>query len=211
MSACALAWLGGQKRFAPEGSVIGFHAAYTEGARGTETTGTGNALVGAYMSELGFSTEAIIFATSQNANSLAILTPATARRLGVSIEPFGEGGSAERPVEPRPQQRIGVKQETFDRAARIYYSEIRGKHPSEVDAAIRACHKRAGELRTLDAVAYCFAFESLVSGEVYFAFERTAPFCAVAALQFLGQSSGTRGFTFSKPRPRSRTGQVLDR
>ncbi len=39
MSACALAWLGGQKRFAPEGSVIGFHAAYTEGARGTETTG----------------------------------------------------------------------------------------------------------------------------------------------------------------------------
>src|SRR5215510_13776771 len=43
-SACALAWLGGNRRFMTSESRIGFHAAYNENS-GKET-GVGNALVG---------------------------------------------------------------------------------------------------------------------------------------------------------------------
>ena len=45
-SACALAWLGGARRYMGSGSRIGFHAAYN--STSGQQTGVGNAMVGAY-------------------------------------------------------------------------------------------------------------------------------------------------------------------
>src|SRR5262245_53027703 len=45
-SACAIAWLGGARRFMGENAMVGFHAAYREeGGRASET-GAGNAVLG---------------------------------------------------------------------------------------------------------------------------------------------------------------------
>src|SRR3974377_62611 len=52
-SACALAWLGGTNRLMGANARIGFHAAYNKDTG--QETGVGNALVGAYLSQIGFS------------------------------------------------------------------------------------------------------------------------------------------------------------
>jgi hypothetical protein len=54
-SACALAWLGGGKRFLDPTARIGFHAAYIRSGEYVRETGVGNALVGAYLANLGLS------------------------------------------------------------------------------------------------------------------------------------------------------------
>jgi hypothetical protein len=51
-SACALAWLGGARRFMAAGAQIGFHAAYNSSSG--QETGVGNAIVGAYQTRSGF-------------------------------------------------------------------------------------------------------------------------------------------------------------
>ena len=88
-SACALAWLAGQKRFIASDAKVGFHAAYElEGEAPPVETGSGNALVGAYLNDLGFSGEAIYYFTSAPPESMNWLTPEKAVELGISVEPW---------------------------------------------------------------------------------------------------------------------------
>lgn len=61
-SACALAWLGGTRRYLGQGSKIGFHAAHSAGSG--DVSGVGNAIVGAYLNKIGLPTQAIIYITS---------------------------------------------------------------------------------------------------------------------------------------------------
>ncbi|MFT3986307.1 PAN domain-containing protein [Aestuariivirga sp.] len=84
-SACALIWLGGTKRLMSPVAQIGFHAAYN-GDDG-QVTGAGNALVGAYLGQLGLTQSFIAFATERNPNeSLNWLTPDQAKALGLEME-----------------------------------------------------------------------------------------------------------------------------
>ncbi|QKN14308.1 hypothetical protein HR059_07455 [Sinorhizobium meliloti WSM1022] len=85
-SACALAWLGGTKRYMSTSSWIGFHAAYTVDDLGTANeSGIGNALVGAYMTTLGLPKSAVIFAASARPNEMNWLTSAHALQLGIDV------------------------------------------------------------------------------------------------------------------------------
>jgi hypothetical protein len=52
-SACALAWLGGRPRLMRDSSRIGFHAAYTEHGTDKRESGVGNAIIGAYLTNMG--------------------------------------------------------------------------------------------------------------------------------------------------------------
>jgi hypothetical protein len=70
-SACALIWAGGTNRYLVKGGRVGFHASYIDAAGGVVETGLGNALVGRYLTQLGFSERAIIFATATHPNSIA--------------------------------------------------------------------------------------------------------------------------------------------
>ena len=55
-SSCALMWLAGNPRLIAPGGVVGFHAVYITQDDGTlMTSGSGNALVGAYLNQLDFS------------------------------------------------------------------------------------------------------------------------------------------------------------
>lgn len=85
-SACALAWLGGTRRLAKPTARIGFHAAHiTKGGQVTET-GMGNAMVGAYLNELGLSEEAIIYITSADPRSMRWLTAKDAATFNIELE-----------------------------------------------------------------------------------------------------------------------------
>jgi hypothetical protein len=65
-SACALAWLGGTKRFMSYSAQIGFHAAFdvTSG----QESGVANALVGAYLTRIGLPYSAVIYITGSSWN-----------------------------------------------------------------------------------------------------------------------------------------------
>src|SRR5262245_29817038 len=85
-SACALAWLGGTRRFADPTARIGFHAAGTnEGGQVTETS-FGNALLGAYLNEIGMREDAILYITSADPRSMRWLSAEEAAAFGIEIE-----------------------------------------------------------------------------------------------------------------------------
>jgi hypothetical protein len=85
-SACALAWFGGTPRIMWPTSKIGFHAAYILRDGKPSTHAPGNAVVGAYLSQLGFSYAAIGYITSAEPTSLKWMTPEDAKRYGIAHE-----------------------------------------------------------------------------------------------------------------------------
>ena len=82
-SACAIAWLGGSRRFMGPGARIGFHAAYD--ASSGQETGVGNALVGAYLTRIGLPYSAVIYITQAAPNSMTWLTLSEAQRQGIEV------------------------------------------------------------------------------------------------------------------------------
>ena len=84
-SACALAWLAGQPLLVQEGARIGFHAASVVKAGVRVGANVGNALVGAYLSELGLSYEAIIYVETADPDDITWLTLADARKIGLRV------------------------------------------------------------------------------------------------------------------------------
>jgi len=62
-SSCALAWLAGKPRILSPSAKVGFHLAYKSNLDKTES-GAGNALVGAYVSGLGFGENIVRYITS---------------------------------------------------------------------------------------------------------------------------------------------------
>jgi hypothetical protein len=84
-SACAIAWLGGAPRMMGSEAKIGFHAAYRLENGAPIETGVGNALLGAYLSNLGLSDRAIVYVTMAAPNSMTWLTRIEAETLGIDI------------------------------------------------------------------------------------------------------------------------------
>src|SRR6266542_760558 len=82
-SACALAWLGGTRRFMGPGARIGLHAA--SDPRSGQVTGVGNALLGAYLNRVGRPYAAVIYIAQAAPNSVTWLRFADANRLGIEV------------------------------------------------------------------------------------------------------------------------------
>ena len=80
-SACALIWLAGAERRMRTGAIIGFHAVAEDGRE----SGSGNAIVGSYLTRLGYSYDLIAFATEASPADMAILTPEKAKSLGINM------------------------------------------------------------------------------------------------------------------------------
>jgi hypothetical protein len=83
-SACALAWLAGEKRLAHRTARIGFHAAYF--ADTGDVTGSGNALVGAYLYQLGLPQSAIIYVTEAAPREMQWLPLEKAESIGIDLQ-----------------------------------------------------------------------------------------------------------------------------
>lgn len=82
-SACALTWLAGSTRFADDSSFIGFHAVYTLDKGVAKESGSGNALVGAYLADLGLSDLAIVYITNAPPEGVERLTKAASEKVGI--------------------------------------------------------------------------------------------------------------------------------
>jgi hypothetical protein len=84
-SACAVAWLGGAHRFLGAGSKVGFHAAYVQKAGGATESGPGNAVLGAYLDQIGLPEDAIVYITQAAPNSMKWLNMEDAAQHGIEV------------------------------------------------------------------------------------------------------------------------------
>jgi hypothetical protein len=86
-SACALIWLAGHYRWAAPKAAIGFHAIYY--GDGNVSSG-GNALVGAYLRDLGLSLKAIRYLTQAPPNGMEWLSIESAYKHDIKLQVFKE-------------------------------------------------------------------------------------------------------------------------
>ena len=94
-SSCALAWLGGTRRYMAASARIGFHAAYLVGAdRSVSESGVGNALLGAYLNRLGLSDRAVVHITAASPTQITWLTLRDARALDIEVLPTATAATA---------------------------------------------------------------------------------------------------------------------
>jgi ATP-dependent protease ClpP protease subunit len=88
-SACALIWLAGKERFMASTARVGFHASSTGENRGGEVSSVGNAIVGAYLYEIGLKELAtIVYVTKASPQSMTWLTMGDAMRYGIAAKAF---------------------------------------------------------------------------------------------------------------------------
>jgi hypothetical protein len=80
-SACALLWLAGRNRVAGRRAAIGFHAASMNGSVASD----GNAVVGAYLSQLGLSLDAVVKLTHSSPDDMYWLKLNDAKALGIDL------------------------------------------------------------------------------------------------------------------------------
>jgi hypothetical protein len=82
-SACAAAWLGGAVRSTAGNARVGFHAAWSAFTGGVSSSG--NTLLGAYLSKVGLSTDAIAIVTNPPPSKMLWLTPEVAQYLRIAM------------------------------------------------------------------------------------------------------------------------------
>ena len=118
-SSCALIWLAGEPRSMNNNTSIGFHSAFLKGDDGRRNpTATSNALIGAYLTKLGFSEKVILFVTTARPNEMNWLQKSTADRLGIMASFISE-------------QEIQAARDNFASALK----KTMGPTPSNEDAA----------------------------------------------------------------------------
>jgi hypothetical protein len=85
-SACALVFAGGHIREMQAHALLGAHAVYVTGTDGvSRETGQGNALVGAYLTKLGYSYQTVAAMTSAAPDGMTWLNPGEARQIGLGV------------------------------------------------------------------------------------------------------------------------------
>lgn len=100
-SACGLAWLSGTNRYMAAEGAVGFHAAYIDYDDGAVETGSGNAVIGAYLYALGMSFQTIERLTSSPPDGMYYLTCDKASELGIEVELFTDADDQSLPVAVR--------------------------------------------------------------------------------------------------------------
>jgi hypothetical protein len=84
VSSCAMMWLAGTIRQLVSGSKIGFHSVYTKDDHQVDSVG--NAIVGAYLTNLGLSYAAVRFCTQAAPDGMTWLTKKDATELGIEVQ-----------------------------------------------------------------------------------------------------------------------------
>ncbi|UOM34278.1 hypothetical protein [Acuticoccus sp. I52.16.1] len=90
-SACALIWIAGVERVWQDGGSIGFHAAAAREGDVVRMTASGNAIVGAYLTRLGYPLSVVVMATEADHTSMAYLTADLAARSGLTYRHVPRG------------------------------------------------------------------------------------------------------------------------
>jgi hypothetical protein len=106
-SACALAWLGGTRRFMGEGASVGFHAAYILKSYGPIESSSGNAILGAYLNQLGLSEDAILYITQAAPTSIQWMNMDDAGKYGIVVAALSPPQASNAAANTNAEQRDG--------------------------------------------------------------------------------------------------------
>ena len=98
-SACALAWLGGTRRLIGEYASVGFHAAYIVKTGALSESGPGNAILGAYLNQLGLSEKAILYITHAAPTSMQWMSMEEAAEYGITVVKLPLADAGPRPAD----------------------------------------------------------------------------------------------------------------
>lgn len=137
-SACALAWLAGSPRLLDANSKVGFHAAYRLVNGKASESGAANALVGAYLNQLGLSDTAVVYVTSAPPEGVEWLTPENAVSAGIGYEAISveapriarlENHGANDPMSATTAFYSALSTADGETAAALVVPEKRGKGP----------------------------------------------------------------------------------
>ena len=85
MSACGLIWLAGRTRYMGSTSQVGFHASYLMKGGEAVESGVANAIVGAYLANLGLPDRVVVYVTQAPPDQINLLTRSDARSLGIQV------------------------------------------------------------------------------------------------------------------------------
>ena len=143
-SACALAWLGGRVRYMSNSARVGFHAVYVEKDGQAAVSSAGNALVGAYLNQLGLPASAIIYITGAPPEGMQWLNFADARHYGIDVSPFNltagpAAAQSSAPMESFSSQVSSVRNEVYqfvdatNRPGDLPLSYLDGKYLDQVN------------------------------------------------------------------------------
>ena len=113
VSSCALIWLAGEKRFAETDSFVGFHAAYIYRNGVPVESGSGNALVGAYLNQIGLTDQAIMFITNAPPEGMARLDKKFSQLYGINYYSVSDSENKDITTQKQniasdPEKSIGV-------------------------------------------------------------------------------------------------------
>ncbi|NJO61057.1 MAG: hypothetical protein HC836_23185 [Richelia sp. RM2_1_2] len=86
-SGCAYIWLAGYKLGVDPETKLGFHSAYAASSdkKPAQVTGQGNALLGAYLSKLGYDYDLIAYVTMAELQQMEWMTASSARELNLQF------------------------------------------------------------------------------------------------------------------------------
>lgn len=128
-SVCGLMWLAGATRYMADTSKIGFHeAAFGDGS----IAGQGNALIGAYLHEMGLKFDTVAYLTRSTPGEMTWLRPTEANRFGIAYSLFQTNTAQQQPpVQPQysPPRTVAAEQSSWTaayaqgRQARIDYEQ----------------------------------------------------------------------------------------
>jgi hypothetical protein len=138
-SSCALMWLAGTPRLIAPGGVVGFHAVYIREEGKLLTSGSGNALVGAYLNQLGFSANVIAYVTHAPPEKMGWLSESTAREIGLDVVWVGLSGTSS----TTPPPGTGVSPKPYDPVSAVtrFYQAL-GDADGDTAAALVIPEKR---------------------------------------------------------------------
>ncbi len=137
-SACALTWLAGSPRLLDANSKLGFHAAYRLINGQASEYGAANALVGAYLNQLGLSDKAVVYVTSAPPEGVEWLSAETASAVGITYEAIAaKAPEVSKPSEVLPHDPMSATTAFYsalaaadgEAAAALVVPEKRGRGP----------------------------------------------------------------------------------
>ena len=134
-SACAVAWLGGVHRLLGTGSKVGFHAAYVLKGRKATESGPGNAVLGAYLYQLGLSEDAIVYVTQAEPSSMRWLSLEQAAQYGIDVALAPGAIASASPASPVVTQE---PQEDLQQRATDFVLALASRWSSPNDEAFRS-------------------------------------------------------------------------
>ncbi len=137
-SACAIAWLGGTRRYMEKAASIGFHAAYTLDMQGKPAASQqGNGMSARYLGWMGVSNQAIAYLTAPSSGGAALTLEQT-KTIGINAELYDPEPTttasptttpptttAEDPADPR----LPAMERTARQFAATYFEES-GQRPA---------------------------------------------------------------------------------